>query len=148
MGTRMKVENLVTSIGAAVQDAHRIIEQKYISNFFDHYFIEDKDEITDKYTYKPKTVEILLSDSQEQKVISAPIAALAQHTNMNLEYIKLNLNISVINETEDEIEITSQAAVDKSTGDSTKYGELELMFKCQNAPEGISRIETYLNGIL
>ena len=74
----MKIENLIASIGEAVQDAHKMIEQKYVSNFFDHYFQGKVDEITNKYTYKPKTVEILFENSQDSKVVSAPIAALVQ----------------------------------------------------------------------
>ena len=42
---------------------------------------------------------------QDSKVVSAPIAALVQHTNMNLDYVKLNLNINVINESEEEIQV-------------------------------------------
>ncbi len=144
----MKIENLIASIGEAVQDAHKMIEQKYVSNFFDHYFQGKVDEITNKYTYKPKTVEILFENSQDSKVVSAPIAALVQHTNMNLDYVKLNLNINVINESEEEIEITPQDAGGKSDADSRKCGEMELLFKCQDAPEGIARIETCLNSIL
>ncbi|MDE6608616.1 MAG: DUF2589 domain-containing protein [Lachnospiraceae bacterium] len=144
----MKIENLIISIGEAIQDAHKIMEQKYVSNFFDRYFVGEMDESTNKYTYRPKTVEILFENTRDLKVISAPVAALVQHTNMNLDYVKLNLNISVINESKDEIEITSQASEDESGADRTKYGELELMFKCRNAPEGMARIETYLNGVL
>lgn len=149
----MKIENLINAIGVAVQDSHKIIEQNYISNFFNNYFHEEESAGSGKITFKPKTVDIILSeseDSEESKVVSAPVAALVRHTNMNLDYIKLNLNINVINENEDKnkIEVTSQNRGDSSDTENTQSGEIELLFKSQNAPEGVSRIETYLNGNL
>lgn len=149
----MKIENLINAIGVAAQEAHKIMEQNYVSNFFNIYFHEENLEESDGCTYKPKTVDIVLSDSEnsdESKVVSAPVAALVRHTNMNLDYIKLNLNINVINENEDKnkIEVTSQNTNDRDGNDNVQSGEIEILFKSQNAPEGVSRIETYLNGSL
>jgi len=149
----MKIENLINAIGTAVQESHKAIEQNYISSFFNNYFYEEESQDSAKITFKPKTVDVVLSgfdDSKGSKVVTAPIAALVQHTNMNLDYIKLNLNINVINENEEtnKIEVTSQNRVDNNDAENTQSGEIELLFKAQDTPEGISRIETYLSGNL
>lgn len=146
----MRIEDLIHSVGKAVQESHRNLEQHYIGHFFEHYFEEEVSSTPEKATYRPKTVEIRLGDADNGKVISAPIAALVANTTMNIDYVKVNLNINVTDEHENVMEVTAQppdGADDPSTNKRSS-GEIELMFKCRNSPEGVARIETYLNGTL
>lgn len=147
----MKIENLINAVGAAVQDAHNMIELNYLGRFFEDYFEreETQHENASKITYKPKTIEISISDSGGSKTISAPLAALVQHTNMNIDYVKINLDINVTDEDENGLQVALQAPKEKTEGNNNaQSGQLELMFKNRSTPEGIARIETYLNNIL
>lgn len=146
----MKIENLINSVGQAIQDSYKTIELNSVSNFFNNYFDEVEDVNSNDVIYKPKTIEIKIPSSDDSKVILAPIATLVKHNHMNIKYVKVNLNINVTDEKEDEIEITSQHPKEKNSDTENKdnAGGIEIMFKCQDSPEGVSRIETHLNSIL
>lgn len=148
----MKMEDLIHSIGMAIHESHKLIELNCVNHFFDKFFEEVKTENSEKIVYNPKTVEIMLplqSDKDEKKVISAPVAALVHHSHMNIDYVKVNLDINVTNESENEIEVTSNH-INKNDTNSEKNntGSVEILFKRHESPEGISRIETHLNSIL
>lgn len=148
----MKIEKLIHSVGDAIQESHKAIELKSVSNFFDHFFDEVDNKDSKRVTYKPKTVEIMLTDQDEKdksKMILAPVAALVNHNHMNLDYVKVNLNINVTDEKENKIEVTSLHKNDKDTdSENNNTGSIEILFKRHDSPEGISRIETHLNSIL
>lgn len=147
----MKIENLLQTIGVAVQEAHKSIEYNSVNQFFGNYF--DKTEKNGgNITYTPKIVEVEIpsphSDA-DAKVLYTPIAALVQHKNLNLDCVKLNLNIDVAEETDGGLQISAQGA--NSTQDSTeskRVGMLEITLKCSDAAEGIARIETKLHEML
>lgn len=147
----MRIENLIHSVGNAVQESHKMIELNSIENFFNHYFDEVKNENSNTVTYKPKTVEIMVPGKDDSKSILAPVAALVQHNHMNIDYVKINLNINVTDEKEDKLEVTAENAQSNNSNtdeDRCNTGEIEIMFKCKDSPEGIARIETHLNSIL
>lgn len=147
----MKIEKLIHSVGSAIQESYKAIELKSVSNFFDYFFDEVDNKDSKTVTYKPKTVEILLTEQDEKgksKVILAPVAALVNHNHMNLDYVKVNLNINVTNEKENEIEVTSQNKNTDNESENNNTGSIEILFKRHDSPEGISRIETHLNSVM
>lgn len=146
----MRIEELIHSIGGAVQETQKNMEQRYLGHFFSNYFEEEVSNDAGKITYRPKTVEIRLGESDGDRVISAPIAALVANSNMNVDYVKVNLNINVTDEQENVMSVTAQPldGTDNTDDKRRRSGEIELMFKCRNSPEGVARIETYLNGTL
>lgn len=142
----MKIEQLITSINNAIQQTHNFGELNSIDNFLSRYF-EIKKDNGDK-TYIPKTVNIELpsDDTSTGKIILTPMATLVHHNSINIDYVKLNLNINVEEESSDGLQVTSQ-----NTNNSTiegKTGALEIVFRCSNTPEGIARVETQLNNII
>ncbi len=142
----MEIEHLIKTLSRAVQQSHTIAEVSAMNSFLDRYF--DVKNSGESETYVPKTIRIELphDEDEEGKVILAPTAALVKHNNMNIDYVKLNLNIGVEDETDNGLCVTSQNLGDKN--EQKKDGELEIMFKCTDKPEGIARVETNLNGIL
>lgn len=148
----MKMNHLLNTIGAAVQEAHNIIEKNSIDSFMQKYFDESIYE-DGVLTYKPKMIRIEIpssTDDGEGKVIYTPVAALVQHKNMNLDCVKLDLNISVIDDAEDHFAVSMQGAVPQNNRktDEKNAGMLEITMKCFDTPEGIARIETQLNNLL
>lgn len=146
----MDIRDLIHSIGGAVQETQRNLEQRYLGHFFENYFEEVGSDKLDKVIYRPKTVEIRLGESEEDRVISAPIAALVANSNMNVDYVKVNLNINVTDEQANVLSVTAQPldGTDDNDDERRRSGEIELMFKCRNSPEGVARIETYLDGTI
>lgn len=147
----MRIENLINSVGNAVQESYKMIELNSVQNFFNHFFDEVQNDNSNKVTYKPKTVEIMVPGEDDSKSILAPVAVLVQHNHMNIDYVKVNMNINVTDEKEDRLEVTAQNAQCNSSNtdeDNSSTGEIEIMFKCKESPEGVSRIETHLNSIL
>lgn len=148
----MTIESMIGSIGASVQAAHSMIEKGAVSEFFDAFFEkqEESGELQSKdAVYKPKTLKIVMpsaSDTESGKTLTAPVAALVKHNNMNIDYVKINLNIGITDEKGDRLQVSSQPRKDAKADDLS--GEMEIMFKCKDAPEGISRIETQMNNIL
>ena len=148
----MKIEDLIHSIGSAIQESHKLIELNCVNHFFENFFDDVKNKNSEKIIYNPKTVEIMLPiqpDKDEAKVLSAPVAALVHHNHMNIDYVKVNLDINVTNEKENKIEVTSQQINNNDTNsEKNNTGSVEILFKRHDSPEGISRIETHLNSIL
>lgn len=143
-GKIMNIEHLINNIGNAVSNSHKIGELNSMAGFLKDYFDIVKDEKGE--TYVPKNIRIELPcGNDEHKIIVAPMAALVHHNSMNIEYVKLNLNINVKNENTESIDITSQNTEGVS---GTGTGELEIMFRCSETPEGVARVETQLNNIL
>lgn len=147
----MKIENLLQTIGIAVQEAHKAIEYNSVNQFFGNYFDKTEKNGGD-ITYTPKIVEVEIPASGPRgnsKVLYTPIAALVQHKNLNLDCVKLNLNIDVSEETDGGLQVSAQGAnsVQDNT-ESKRFGTLEITLKCSDTAEGIARIETKLHEML
>ncbi len=144
----MEIEELIMSVNKAVQQTYSLGELNAMYGFLNGFF-EMKEGQTDK-TYMPKTISIALpsSDPDKKKLILMPAAALVHHNTMNIDYVKLNLNIKVEEENTDGLQITSQNINADANANEGKTGELEIMFRCTDTPEGIARIETQLNSVI
>lgn len=148
----MKIENLIGSLSAAIQQSYKICEMNSLNMFLTQYF-EESNSLED--TYAPKTIKIALPTASaeendiDEKVVLAPVAALVKHNNMNIDYVKLNINVSVSEEKDNQLNVkTEKNSYDGDSAENDKTGELEIMFKRSDASEGIARVETYLNGML
>ena len=145
----MKIENLLQTIGTAVQESYRAIEQSSVDQFFSGYFDQEAKN-SEAISFKPKMIEVEIpnpySNENAGRVVYTPIATLVQHKNMNIDYIKLNLNIDVIEETDESLDISTQN--NQNNSGNEKAGVLEITFKCSDTPEGVSRIETQLNSLI
>ncbi len=146
----MKIDSLIRTVGSAVQQAHRDIENNTVFRFFDNYF--DKiptNSLTETYSPKMIQVEIPSFESDRPaKVVYTPVAALVHHNALNIDSVKLNLNISVSDENEDSLDVSTKDMSENSDSPEVKSGSLEIVFKCSGTPEGIARIETSLNSSL
>ena len=151
---KMKIEHLVETLGNAIQESHRNVELNSVNNFFNNYFEQVESNNFEQDMYKPKLIKIIFptddNNQNKEKIIVTPVASLVQHNNMNIDYVKLNLNINVLDEDEDGLDVSSQNLKDNSNAkeNTDKSGEMEIMFKCSGTPEGISRIETHLNSLI
>lgn len=150
----MEIQGLLSSIGTAVQEAHRAIEDYSCRQFFDDYFEKTGDA---SGAYQPRLMEIHLPGAGTQskpKVVYAPVAALVQNRNLHLDTVKLNLNVEVTEDKKDGLRVASLRGASNGaggangTGETTHSGVLEITFRCADAPEGIARVETQLNAIL
>ena len=146
----MKIDHLLQVIGTSVQEAHKAIEYYSVNYFFENYF--DKTEGGEgSVAYTPKLVEIHIpsSGSGSSKVVYAPVAGLVQHRNLNIDYIKLNLNIDVTEESDGSLQVSAQGfQSQKDDSNSAHAGMLEISLKCSDTSEGIARIETLLDGMI
>ncbi len=147
----MTIEDMIGSIGGSVQAAHNMIKLGSVASFFENFFEEQNldGNSAAETVYKPKTLKISMpsgENGEAEKIFIAPVAALVQHGSMNIDYVKLNLNVSVTDESGDSLKVSSQPLKDSNSSDLS--GEMEIMFKCGDSPEGVARIETYMNSIL
>lgn len=147
----MKLENLLQTIGTAVQDAYKAIEDDAAGRFFDNYF-ERSGESGGDITYTPKIIQVEIPSPEpggKGKKLYAPAAALVQHKNLNLDCVKVSLNIEAAEETDGGLQVSVQGPRGQKEGESPKNaGILEITLKCSEAAEGIARIETRLYGML
>lgn len=146
----MKLDTLLQLVSTSVQEAHRAVEINSVRQFFDSYF--DKDEGSgDEAVYTPKTVSIRIPglDGSGEKLLRAPVAALVQQRNFNLDCVKLNLDLRVLEESDVEWEVSAQSPGGRE-GDpgAARAGTMEITVKCADAPEGVARVETHLYGML
>lgn len=141
----MNMETLLYGIGTSVQNAHQAIEHHATQHFFENYFVPMEEDDC----FRPKMVKIELPPSKdaEGKTIYAPLAALIPHTGLNMDCVKIKLNMDILNETNGCLEV-SAANAGSDTEDNRKSGELEITYKCTDSAEGLSRIETQLNSLL
>lgn len=136
----MDIRQLLDTVGAAVQDAHKAIAQNsadfYLNNFF------EQDGENDEYI--PKTVKIKLSSPEGDRVVTAPLATLINQDSLNIDSLKLNLNIEMLEQGENNFCVSPVGA----GGGGEKAGEIEILFKCTGTSEGAARVETHLNSLL
>lgn len=128
----------------AVQEAHNAIADKSAENFFNQHF-EPPDIVGDTVVYRPNMIEIAIpvknDRENEQKALYVPTAVLVSHRNLELDEVKVNLDIGI---TEDDGKVCT--AVNGSNAEHT--GSLEIVFKCTDTAEGLARVETQLNSMI
>ena len=146
----MKLDALLGLIATSVQEAHKAVEIDSVSRFFDSYF-DKSEEAGEGAVYTPKSVTIRLPgpDGSGEKRLYAPVAALVQQKNFNLDCVKLNLDVRVLEESGGELEVSAQGpAPQEGDGGPARAGTMEITMRCTDAPEGVARIETHLYGML
>lgn len=140
----MKIEELIHTLGMAVQEAHDAISEKSVDRFFTQHF-DSSQRGTDNAVYSPKMIEIALPSAAEgssSKVIYVPTAVLASHKELALNEVKINLDINI---SEEDCEVNTPI---KGTNSANHTGSLEIVFKCTDEAEGLARVETQLNGMI
>lgn len=148
----MTIEDMIGAIGTSVQTAHKAIQLHSLSEFFDCFFEKKESNETAKNgeaVYKPKTLQISFPAGEEEKqakTVTVPVAALVQHNNMDMDYVKIKLNVNITNESEDNLQVSSQPVKDSNVNGVS--GEMEIMFKCNDTPEGVARIANRLHSLL
>ncbi len=145
----MKMESLLQTVGTAMQDAYRAIEYNAMGQFFDTYFDKTQKE-GDRIAYTPKIIEVEIPSpgtGKAGKVLYTPTAALVRHKSMNLDCVRLQLNIDVVEEAEEGLQVSPRGACPPEDA-VQNAGTLEITLKCSDAAEGIARIETQLHGML
>ncbi len=139
----MDIKQLLDTIGSAVHEAHKAIAQSSAEFYLNNYFTKDNE----SNAYIPKTVDIKISSGEGEKTITAPMAVLINQGCLNIDSLKLNLNIEIQDQGENGFCVSPTAAVrDDQSG--TKTGEMEIVFKCSETSEGASRVITRLNSLL
>ncbi len=147
----MKIENLLETIGFAIQEAYRAIEYNSVNQFFENYF-DRVEKAEGDITYTPKIIEVEIptaNSDKKSKILYTPIAALAQHKNLNLDNVTLNLNIDISEDSEVNLKSSPKGTHPPQDNSELKQaGTLELTFKRSDTAEGIARIETRLHNLL
>ena len=141
----MKIEELIHSIGIAVQEAHDAISEKSVSRFFIQHF-ESSENGTDSIIYRPRMIKIALqgeADGGSSRVINVPAAVLSSHRELALDEVKINLDIDISEDDDGKVN-----AFVKGGNNAEHTGTLEIMFKCTDEAEGLARIETHLNSMI
>lgn len=141
----MKIDELIKSLGVAVQEAHDVISDKAVQQFFSQHFVLAQNG-DNNVNYRPKLIEITLpgpSESDTSRVLYVPTAVLASHKNLELDEVRINLNIDISEEADGEVN-----ADVKGSSSTEHIGSLEIVFKCNDEAEGLARIETRLNSMI
>lgn len=140
----MNIDNLIGTIGTAVFEAHKAIENHSIVDFFQNYF-DKRENVNGIESFQPKMIEVEVPGlNGERKKVGIPVAVMVNHGHLNIDSVKLNLNINVVEDADNSFAVSTQA----TGGDGKKAGEMEILFKYSDTVEGIARIETQLNSLL
>jgi len=143
----MNIEELLQNIGVSVQNAHAAIEAHTAHYFFDHYFEQiPTGENNGDLTPKMIKIEFPPCNGMEGKSVYAPLAALVPHTSLHMDNVKVKLNLKVLDESNDNFEVSASDA--DIAAENGPAGELEITYKCTSIPEGMARIDTHLNNML
>lgn len=140
----MKIDELIKSLGIAVQEAHSAISDKSVEQFFSQHF-ELAQTGENNELYRPKMIGISLlesSQSNASKVIYVPTAALVTHKELALDEVKIDLDINI---SDDDGNVDAMVI---GNGSPDNAGKLEIVFKCTNEAEGLARVETQLDGMI
>ncbi len=140
----MKIEDIIKTLGTAVQEAHSAVSDKSSEQFFAQHF--DIAESNDNSTvYKPRTIEILMdkgSGESASRIIYVPTAVLVSHSTLLIDEVKISFNIDISEESDG---MNAQISENAATANA---GSMEIVFKRTDEAEGLARIVTRLNGML
>jgi hypothetical protein len=136
------IDDFVKSIGLAIRAAQDETE-RFSLELYKNWFIERQDEKTGEITIIPKTLKVAIPKSNGSfENVDIPIIALLNHHSLSLHETKIK--ISVIPRWDEEqhkfmICLGPVAKDDKNMEGTQDRCEIELIFKKNDNPEGISR---------
>lgn len=133
----MNLDELIQAIGVSVHNAEEGIRINALSNYFKYMDETPSNNQENDTVYSPKMKDIVIPTlNGKEKVIKTPIIALVNHNNMALDKVTIKLNVG--------LDINDKGSINATLeGVNTTEGgtnEIELIFKCNTQPEGISRI--------
>lgn len=135
----MKLQEMLASVGASVQQAQRYLEDNAVNTFFKQYFNREAVENMDsaKPSWTPKTQPVtLIRPGGESAKIDVPVLTLVNHDVMGLEEVKVKLRLD-LEENDKTGELYARAACcDGSVG----AHEVELTFQRHVETEGAARV--------
>lgn len=134
----MKFQDLLTAIGASVQQARQVIEDSAVELYFQGY--EKKE--GDPPVYAPIQRQIQLpgsGSSHSGKIVGVPITTLYHHNAMSLDSVDVKLKF-LPSERDGDLWIEVKPRQETETAEFP-YSELSLSFKSQASPEGMARVD-------
>lgn len=140
---------LIDGISLSMKSAQEKIEEHTLQSYR-KFFTEEEGE-DGILTMRPVMVKIPLPDKNGNYVdTDIPIVALMQHNTLNLEEVRLKMNVRTVSTSDksDDVDVEVVSNLTSESGEKTNSSgtncEIELLFKsCQNQ-EGVSRITTKL----
>lgn len=137
----MDFKELSSTIGYAMQDAYNNIELHNIHSYLEHFFKQTDSELNpDSSELTPVEIKLSLNDRQ----IAVPLAALTHNFALNLDEIKVKLNIETTPDLQ-QVNATSWPGINNKQEEPTQTGQIEFTFKREDSPEGIARIKQELH---
>ena len=144
--SEIEIGNLMKGISKAIKEAQEQIEDYSIQSF-SSYFVTENANAEKSSPLRPKMMKIPTPNAtggySEQDI---PIVSLINHYSLQLEEVRLKMQVTgnYDNET-DKLMVTVEPILhnlDANERKDGKYTEIELVFKRNDAPEGVQRILT------
>lgn len=144
---QIELKRLVAAIGRSISDAQHIIAASGTENYLSH-FHQSPGCRDGETAYAPDTVAILIpppDGSRPPAQVDLPLVTLSNHNTVGLDSVRVRLHAAAsVNESEQVIlDLTPH-----SDDSPPALTEMELCFRCGEAPEGAARINTEMNKLL
>jgi hypothetical protein len=152
--SELQMGRLFAAIGLAMNEAQSAIETDALRRYWEHFQARNADGDKNSpgaMTPKTQAVEIPHPDGTGTlRELRVPLVTLFHHSILELDQVRLRMKVSVSADQDSgdlRVDVGPLRADNKRTGDSeTEDGresgvhEIELTFKREEAPEGISRV--------
>lgn len=142
--SEIEIGSLMNGISKAIKEAQELIEDQSRESF-NRYFVTENTNANEPVPLRPKMMKIQIPNAAGEYIEKdVPIVSLVNHHSLQLEEVRLKMQVtgSWDNET-DKLMVTIEPIrhdLDASERKYEKYTEIDLIFKRNNAPEGVQRI--------
>ncbi|MCL2840540.1 MAG: DUF2589 domain-containing protein [Defluviitaleaceae bacterium] len=129
------LQAMIESIGKSVSAAQQGLERFTMSNFFDFFSQKDMPSADQTLFMEAKTVQIAVpsqADISEDTVIAVPLVALAHHSHVALEQVKVRINANLFADEENTVKM--------QLNDASDTNSVEIVFNVSAPSEGIARM--------
>lgn len=142
--SEIEIGNLMKGISKAIKEAQGHIEDCSTKNFYS-YFEEQKGNEKDSGSLRSKTKIFQIPQSSGGYIErNIPVVSLVNHHSLQLEEVRLKMQVTSSWDNEkNKLMVTVEPIrhdLDANERKNEKYAEIELIFKRNDAPEGVQRI--------
>lgn len=140
-------ETLVEQLGRSIQKAQERLELEAVEAFFQCFENVNRDSGGCEFPLT-RRVGLPAAGGEEMKVVDVPTVALLRHQSMELDCVKVRLQMRTQAHKEDNTLFVEPCSPCSDQDDMAGAGEVELTFKAAPPAEGIARLDLNMQKIL
>jgi Protein of unknown function (DUF2589). len=142
--SEIEIGSLMNGISKAIKEAQELIEDQSRESF-NRYFVTENTNKKDSVPLRPKMMKIQIPNVAGEYVEkNVPIVSLVNHHSLQLEEVRLKMQVTGSWDSEtNKLMVTIEPIrhdLDANERKYEKYIDVDLIFKKNDAPEGVQRI--------